>query len=146
MSKLIRDLDFSMQPKANDAFNEMNKNERLKDLGCDGVAIVETKRELTTQMAYYSKGRMPVADVKRMYAAAGLYDPSEEECKKIVTKTLQSKHIQGRAIDFCPVKDGKLWWTAPNEVWQEMGLIGESCGLIWGGRWKEFQDCPHFEY
>jgi hypothetical protein len=26
-----------------------------------------------------------------------------------------------------------------------MGLIAESCGLEWGGRWKRFPDLPHVQ-
>ena len=145
MSKSIKDLDFNMQARAQKAYDQMNSDEALRDLGCNGgVAISETKRELTTQMAYYSRGRMDVADVKRMYAAAGLYQIGDEEAKTKNTWTLQSKHLQGKAIDLVPVKDGKLWWNAPENVWERMGEIGEENGLAWGGRWTQ-KDLPHFE-
>lgn len=144
MGKSISELDYSMQKRARAAYDLMNHDEKLKELGCESVSISETKRELVVQMAYYSKGRMDPADVKRMYARAGLYDPSEEECKQKITWTLNSKHIEGKAIDLVPVHNGKLWWNAPEEVWERMGVIGEDCGLKWGGRWKE-KDCPHFE-
>lgn len=144
MSTQIADLDVSVQPKAQCAWIQMQKSQELKKLGVTGIAIVETKRELTTQMAYYSRGRMDPADVQKMYAAAGLYKISTEEAKQPNTWTLLSKHLTGRAIDFCPVKDGKQWWNAPLEVWQEMGRIGELCGLEWGGRWQK-HDYPHFQ-
>lgn len=144
MGRLINELDYSMQPRAKNAWEQMKTSEKLKQLGVEDVAITETKRELAVQMAYYSRSRMSVADVRRMYAAAGLYDPTEAECKTANTWTLDSKHIQGKAIDFVPVKNGKYWWTAPDEVWEAMGEIGENCGLKWGGRWKN-KDCPHFE-
>lgn len=145
MSKRIADLDYSIQDRAHKAFDSMNASERLKELGCDSVAISETLRSLPVQMAYYSCSRMPVPDVKRMYAAAGLYDIGEEEAKTVKTKTLYSKHLEGKAIDFVPVKNGKYWWTAPQSVWEVMGEIGEACGFKWGGRWKDFADSPHFE-
>lgn len=144
MGKSIKELDLSMQKRAQLAYEQMNNDEQLKSLNCESVAILETKRELTTQMAYYSRSRMSVADVKRMYAAAGLYDPTEEECKTANTWTLDSKHIQGKAIDFAPVQNGRIWWSAPEAVWERIGEIGESNGLKWGGRWKN-KDCPHFE-
>lgn len=144
MSRLIADLDPTMQPRARKAFEYMTKSELLHDLGVETIQISETKRPLATQMTYYSRSRMSVADVRRMYAAAGLYDPTEEECKTANTWTLDSKHIQGKAVDFVPVKNGKPWWNAPSEVWEAMGVIGEECGLKWGGRWKN-KDCPHFE-
>ena len=33
--------------------------------------------------------------------------------------------------------------------WKQLGEIGESCGLIWGGRWEQPEaptDTPHFQY
>lgn len=144
MSKLIADLQPQFQAKARNAYELMQKDQQLKDLGVEGIAISETKRELAVQMAYYSRSRMQASDVQKMYAAAGLYDISEAEAKTANTWTLKSKHIDGLAIDLVPVKDGKYWWTAPALVWERMGEIGESVGLSWGGRWKT-ADCPHFE-
>ena len=146
MGKSIRELDISMQKRAQSAYDCMNADKSLKNLGVESVAISETKRDLLVQIAYYCKGRMEPADVKRVYARVGLYDPSEEECKQKVTWTLNSKHIEGKAIDFVPVKNGNYWWTAPDEVWERMGVIGEQCGLQWGGRWEGDQkDRPHFQ-
>lgn len=145
MSKLISELDPSMQKKARAAWEAMQNDVQLKNCGVETVAISETRRDLAVQMAYYSRGRMEVKDVRMMYAVAGLYDPSDMECRTINTNTLRSKHINGLAIDLVPVKDNKYWWNAPKEVWERMGEIGEKFGLKWGGRWKDFQDCPHFE-
>lgn len=144
MSKKISDLDPVMQPRAQKAWQAMKDSEALKKLGVDDVIISETKRELATQMAYYSRKRMSVEDVKKMYKAAGLYDISDSEARTAVTWTLESKHLKGRAIDFVPLRLGRAWWNAPQEIWETMGEIGESCGLQWGGRWKN-KDCPHFE-
>ena len=36
----------------------------------------------------------------------------------------------------------KMYYAAAGRV---MGEIGESCGLKWGGRWKDLPDTPHFE-
>ena len=142
MSRNIEDLEYSTRVKATLAYKQMDA--ALKDLGYDGVYISETKRTLTVQMAYYSRGRMDPADVKRMYAAAGLYAITTEEAKVKNTWTLQSNHISGNAVDFVPLKNGKPVWDAPEEVWNEMGRIGKGCGLKWGGDWPQ-RDLPHFE-
>jgi peptidoglycan L-alanyl-D-glutamate endopeptidase CwlK len=61
-----------------------------------------------------------------------------------------SKHLDGLAIDICLVDEyklhgpNKLDWSASNPAWQELGNIGESIGLRWGGRWKK-RDMGHFE-
>ena len=145
MSKLIKDLDYTIQVKAQKTYDEMNNSETLKALGVEKVAISETKRDIAVQMAYYSRSRMKNNDdVKLMYKRAGLYTPTDAECETANTWTLYSKHIDGKAIDLVPVKDGICWWTAPDEVWQEMGKIGKENGLTWGGDWTT-PDKPHFE-
>lgn len=145
MSNKLNELDLDVQSKAVKTIAAMKTNEKLKSLGVETVYVNETKRSLSTQMAYYARGRMNYEDVKRLYNAIGIYTLTEEEAKQKITWTLDSKHIKGRAIDIVPVKNGKLWWTAPKEVWETMGLIGEANGLTWGGRWKDTPDTPHFE-
>lgn len=143
--KKISDLDFSVQKRFQQALDAMNNSDKLKEWGVESVAINETLRDLPTQMAYFVRGRMDVKYVKQFYSAAGLYDIGEVEARTICTNTLKSNHMSGRAADFVPVKNGKLWWNAPDAVWTIMGEIGEAHGLKWGGRWKELKDTPHFE-
>ena len=145
---LHRDLE-SLTPaardRARDALTAMKSDDTLRELGAADVIANETLRELTVQMAYYSRGRMsPSGDVQAMYKAAGLGPIGVAEAKQAITWTLDSKHLRGEAVDFVPVRAGVAWWGAPVAVWDRMGAIGESAGLKWGGRWKQ-RDCPHFE-
>jgi|SRR3990167_10165017 len=61
-----------------------------------------------------------------------------------------SKHLDGNAIDIVPYKIynlygiNKLEWDTNAIIWIPIGEIGESLGLIWGGRWKK-KDMGHFE-
>lgn len=141
----LRELSPLIFNKAEKALKEMKKSKKLIDLGVTDIYVNEGKRQLATQMAYYSRGRMAVDDVKKMYKAAGLYTPTDTECKTKNTNTLESKHLKGQAVDIVPMKDTKIWWDAPDAVWEEMGRIGKSCGLYWGGDWIDFQDKPHYE-
>ena len=141
----ISDLQYSVQKKFQSALDYMNASEKLKEYGVEKVVISESLRDLPTQMAYFSRGRMEPQFVKQYYAAAGLYDISDSEAAIKITNTLRSNHMSGTACDFVPVKNGKTWWNAPAEVWEIMGIIGEECGLKWGGRWKDLPDSPHFE-
>ena len=143
--KKITDLELSVQERFQKAYEEMNRSTKLKDLGAESVAISETLRDLPTQMAYFVRGRMDPKYVKQFYAAAGLYEIGDVEARTVCTNTLRSNHMSGRAVDFVPVRNGALWWNAPDAVWQVMGEIGEANGLKWGGRWKELKDSPHFE-
>jgi hypothetical protein len=60
-----------MQPMVRQALAEMNADERLTKLGATSVVISETLRELSVQMAYYSRGRMTqIEDIKAMISPA----------------------------------------------------------------------------
>ncbi|HOL44530.1 MAG TPA: M15 family metallopeptidase [Methanothrix sp.] len=80
-----------------------------------------------------------------------LYAQGRTKPGPIVTWTRKSKHIEGRAFDIAILRDGKPCWDVKADVNQDSvpdyiqaGEIGESVGLIWGGRWKK-PDYPHFE-
>lgn len=134
----------ALKDRVQKALDDMRADDELRMLSVTGVAVSETLREIATQMAYYSRGRMIPADVQAMYKAAGLYAIKADEAKKTITWTLDSKHLKGEAVDLVPTRAGAYWWGAPQAVWDRMGLIGERYGLTWGGRWKN-TDCPHFE-
>lgn len=107
--------------------------------------ILETVRTLPVQKAYYAQGRAPIEKINEMRREAGLWEISPEEGKRVITWTLQSRHLAGMAIDIAPLTGaGRIAWNAPFETWERIGVIGESCGFSWGGRWKE-RDLPHFE-
>lgn len=77
-----------------------------------------------------------------------------------VSWTNVSKHLDGAtfrdsepgsdAIDLCPYATyqlhgaDKLQWDGNDPVWQQLGVIGKSLGLIWGGEWTK-KDLGHFE-
>lgn len=54
-------------------------------------------------------------------------------------------HTYGCAVDFVPKVNGKWTWDVPREQWLQLGQIGKSLGLCWGGDWKTLVDCPHFQ-
>ena len=59
------------------------------------------------------------------------------------SRTQTSRHLAGRAVDIDFYGLGRN--AVPSWVWAEVGPIGESYGLTWGGRWKNFPDVGHFE-
>ena len=62
-----------------------------------------------------------------------------------VSWTTRSKHLDGLAIDVCPVRLlSEKGWAPWHPDWQKIGEIGEALGLRWGGRWKQ-RDMGHFE-
>lgn len=63
-----------------------------------------------------------------------------------------SKHLDGLAIDIAPYDvytsasgGDKLTWDAAHPLWRKIGVLGETIGLRWGGRWSK-PDLGHFEY
>ena len=147
MSKLDG-LNPKFRARVEAALEYMASDKDLKALGVSKIVVVEGLRPLATQMAYYSRGRMKTADVLAMFAAARLWKLTDTEAQTPVTWTLKSRHLDGLAVDLAPSRDGKTIWWAPADspVWTRMGLIGQSFGLEWGGKWPQKQkDCPHFE-
>jgi len=117
--------------------------------------ILETRRTKEVQEAYYAQGRESLTRINALRSLAGLNPIGESEGKRIITWTRKSKHIDGLAVDIAPVIDRKIPWNVTDKeqaaAWLELGAIGESFGLDWGGKWPPFdkyalgRDVPHFE-
>lgn len=74
---------------------------------------------------------------------AELYAQGRTKPGHIVTWTLNSRHLTGKAFDIAITDNkGKPVWDA--DAYQVPGRLGESIGLVWGGRWQK-PDYPHFE-
>lgn len=65
------------------------------------------------------------------------------------SKTMNSRHLTGHAVDIAPIVDGEVRWDWPlfhtiapvvKEAAKKLGLKVE-----WGGDWKKFRDGPHFQ-
>lgn len=99
----------------------------------DGITllITSTYRDNASQDALYAQGRT-IPGAKVTNARAG-----------------QSWHNWGLAFDVVPLRHGKpVWGTtgADGELWQRIGLIGETCDLEWAWRWSKFREFPHFQF
>lgn len=105
--------------------------------------INETLRDLAVQQAYYAQGREVLETVNRLRSAAKLWPITKSENKK-VTWTMKSKHLEGLAIDICPLKNGYAWWAAPDAEWKKIADISKECGLDAGYFWEQ-KDAPHHQ-
>lgn len=86
------------------------------------VRVTQGRRTVEEQAALFAQGR----------TAPG----------KVVTWTMQSKHLTGRAVDFVwRTADGGVTYDGP---WLLLGMAAEELGLVWGGRWSR-PDRPHVE-
>lgn len=68
---------------------------------------------------------------------------------KGASRTMNSKHITGRAVDVAAFPGGKLSWK-----WKHYVIISNAfkqaakemdIKIRWGGDWRTFKDGPHFE-
>jgi len=92
------------------------------------VLITETRRTVGRQRYLYAIGRW-----------------GENKTASPVTWTLQSKHIEGDAIDIVPLSMGLPNWSAIDYVWQEIYDLAYEVGLKSLFRETEY-DRPHLEY
>lgn len=65
------------------------------------------------------------------------------------SKTLNSRHLTGHAVDIVVYKDGKVTWDFAlyEQVARHILAVAklQDVKLVWGGDWTSFKDGPHFE-
>jgi len=123
------------------------------------TAITSTARTVQCQYALYVQGRYSLEYVNSLREAIGLYKIDEKENQKKVTWTLKSKHLidledaevsndLSCAFDFVVLDGSTALWSIKVDVnenqipdYEEVGMIAESHGLVWGGRWKNPDYC-----
>lgn len=65
------------------------------------------------------------------------------------TRTMNSMHIVGRAVDLAALLDGEVRWDWPlyKKLADLMKQAAKDVGVSieWGGDWVSFKDGPHFQ-
>ena len=109
---------------------------RLEGVHPDLVRVVELAITLTPVDFTVIEGLRTPARQRQLYQAGA-------------TKTLNSRHLTGHAVDLAPWVGGTVRWDWPlfhklapvlKDAAEELGVK-----LIWGGDWHRFPDGPHFE-
>ncbi|MBJ7486725.1 M15 family metallopeptidase [Brevundimonas sp.] len=65
------------------------------------------------------------------------------------SRTLNSRHLTGHAVDVCALVDGRVRWDWP--LYPRIAGAFKAAALaldvpvIWGGDWPRLRDGPHFE-
>ena len=65
------------------------------------------------------------------------------------TRTLNSRHLTGHAVDLAPMIGGTVSWDWP--TYYRLAKIvkaaaaQENVPITWGGDWRTFKDGPHWE-
>ncbi len=110
--------------------------ERLQGVHPDLVAVV--KKAITLTKVDFTVGEgLRSLETQKKYLAEGK------------SKTLQSRHLYGCAVDLWAYVDGHTIWSFPLYEKIAEAMRGASANLnipiIWGGSWKSFKDGCHFE-
>jgi peptidoglycan LD-endopeptidase CwlK len=97
-----------------------------RERGID-VLITSTYRNFASQDLLYAQGRTAPGNIVTN-AKAG-----------------QSFHNYRCALDFAPLKNGKIDWN-DSRTFTLCGEIAEQVGFEWAGRWKSFKELAHIQY
>lgn len=72
-----------------------------------------------------------------------------ELLKAGATRTMNSRHLTGHAVDLAvKVGDAIRWdWPLYDQLaqWVKLAAAEMDTKIVWGGDWKTFKDGPHFE-
>lgn len=110
--------------------------ERLQGVHPDLVRVVKRAIATTTLDFTVLEGMRTLARQKQLMAQGA-------------TKTMNSRHLTGHAVDLAPVIDGAVSWDWP--LYHRLAPVvfaaaeEEGVPLEWGGRWTKFRDGPHWQ-
>lgn len=72
-----------------------------------------------------------------------------ELVKKGASKTMNSRHLTGHAVDLAPLTNGSVTWDWPQyyklEKIVKRAAKDVNVTIEWGGDWKTFKDGPHWQ-
>ena len=110
--------------------------ERLKGVHPDLVAVVHDAIKITPIDFTVLEGKRTVERQKALYESGA-------------TRTLNSRHLTGHAVDIAPIHEGKVSWHWPHydlvEVAMKTAARQRGVDIEWGGDWTTFKDGPHWQ-
>jgi peptidoglycan L-alanyl-D-glutamate endopeptidase CwlK len=109
---------------------------RLEGVHPDLVKVM--KRAIACSPIDFSvlEGKRTLARQKQLMAAGA-------------TRTMNSRHLTGHAVDVAPYVNGQIRWDWP--LYHQLALVIKKAAaeleipLQWGGDWRSFKDGPHWE-
>jgi len=110
--------------------------ERLQKVHPDLVKVVILAIELTEVDFGVTEGVRTIEKQREYY-------------EKGASKTMNSRHLTGHAVDLVAYIGSEVRWDWPlyHKIADAMKRAANSLNvpIIWGGDWKTFKDGPHFE-
>jgi peptidoglycan L-alanyl-D-glutamate endopeptidase CwlK len=136
---------------------KLEELETLSELNKIHFIVTQTLRSEEEQQAYYAQGRESLDTVNEFRKIAKLPPITERENKSVITRAktvFDSFHAYGMAFDVAIINSsGKVDWSEDADWnsdgisdWVQLGKLGESVGLEWGGNFSSLRDLPHFQY
>ncbi len=108
----------------------------LKGLHPDLLRVAERAIKITSVDFVITEGMRTVTRQKELFKAGA-------------TRTMNSRHLTGHALDVAAWVAGGVRWDWP--LYAKIAAAFKQAALeldvpiIWGGDWKSFRDGPHFE-
>lgn len=109
---------------------------RLEGVHPDLVRVMKRAICCTTVDFAVLEGMRTLARQKQLMAAGA-------------TRTMNSRHLTGHAVDIAPYIGGSVRWDWP--LYHQLAAIVKKCAgdeevpVQWGGDWRSFKDGPHWE-
>lgn len=109
---------------------------RLEGVHPDLVRVVKRAAAMSSLDFTVLEGLRTVARQKQLYDQGA-------------TKTMNSRHITGHAVDLAPMIGGTIRWDWP--LYHQLAEVvkaaakAENVPIQWGGDWRTFKDGPHWE-
>lgn len=108
----------------------------LEGVHPDLVKVVKRAIEITKQDFTVIEGLRSLSRQKELVA-------------KGASRTMNSRHLTGHAVDIVPWVDGTIsWdWKFYSEIRSAMMTAAAELGVAieWGGNWTSFKDGPHWQ-
>lgn len=107
----------------------------LEGVHGDLVRVVRRAIQLTPTDFLVTEGLRTEARQRQLVAAGA-------------SKTMNSRHLTGKAVDFAPLIAGKVRWDwplfPPIAAAFKQAATEKGVPIVWGGDWR-FRDGPHVE-
>ena len=109
---------------------------RLQDVHPDLVRVVRRAAAMSSLDFTVLEGLRTLVRQKQLLAQGA-------------TRTLNSRHLTGHAVDLAPMIGGTVSWDWP--LYHRLAKIvkaaaeHEDVPITWGGDWENFKDGPHWE-
>jgi peptidoglycan L-alanyl-D-glutamate endopeptidase CwlK len=115
----------------------LRSEQNLKGVHPDLVRVVRRALELTGNDFVVTQGLRTQEEQARLVKAGA-------------SRTMNSRHLTGHAVDLAVLVDGTVRWDGPlyqrlNDEAMQPAAKELGIPIVWGGSWSSFHDGPHWE-